>query len=200
VSLTVSPQRELFVLGLLRRKAASAYQLDKALREHTPLYRAFKRGNVYGLVERLALAGLLEREPTAARRGPQKTKVLYRLSSTGERRFHELLRRVILDVQADDPALETALVLLGQLPREAALELLVERERQVAAHERRLSRLWGDTRRRAGSAYLSSSHTLARLHAERRYLNDTIALLRDPRWQPSWSGDDGPVVDPARRI
>lgn len=193
-------QRELFVLGLLRRKSASAYQVDKTLREHTPLYRTFKRGNVYAMVERLSSTGLLEREPTAAKRGPQKTKVLYRLSSAGEQRFHELLRGVMLDVQADDPALETALVLLGQLPRAEAIEILLEREKQIAAHERRLSRLWGDPGRRAGSAYFSAAHALERLRGERRYLKDTIALLRDPQWAPEWSGDDGPIVDPARQL
>ncbi|MFZ0031956.1 MAG: PadR family transcriptional regulator [Candidatus Cybelea sp.] len=193
-------QRELFVLGLVRRKPASAYQLDKAMREHTPLYRSFSRGNVYGLIKRLAAAGLLEREPAAAKRGPQKTKALYRLSDAGERRFGELLRGVLLDVQTEDPALETALVLLGQLKRDAAAELLAQRARNIAAHERRLSRLLGDMRQRAGSAYLSASHTVHRLRSERRYLSDTIDLLRDPRWEPQWVLDDGPVVDPARKV
>ena len=194
------PQRELFVLGLLRRKSVSAYQLDKAMREHSPLYRSFKRGNVYSLVDRLAAQGLLECVAAAAKRGPQKTKTLYRLSAAGERRFFDLLRSVLLDVQTEDPALETALVLLGQLKRDAAAELLVERARNVAAHERRLSRLLGDMRQRAGSAYLSASHTVARLRGERRYLSDTIDLLRDPRWEPDWVVDDGPIVDPARQV
>lgn len=194
------PHRELFVLGLLRRKPASAYQLDKAMREHTPLYRSFKRGNVYGLVDRLASAGLLEREPAETKRGPAKTKVIYGLSADGERRFHELLRGVLLDVQSEDAALETALVLLGQLRRDVAGDLLEQRAQSVAAHERRLSRLLGDMRERAGAAYLSASHTVARLRAERRYLGDTIALLRDPRWQPDWIADDGPIVDPKRRV
>jgi DNA-binding PadR family transcriptional regulator len=194
------PQRELFVLGLVRRSPASAYQLDKAIREHTPLYRSFKRGNVYGLIERLAAAGLLEREPGTAKRGPQKTKVLYHLSAAGERRFGELLRSVLLDVQTEDPALETALVLLGQLKRDVAAGLLEQRARNIAAHERRLSRLLGDLRQRAGSAYLSASHNVHRLRSERRYLSDTIDLLRDPRWEPGWVLDDGPIVDPARKV
>jgi DNA-binding PadR family transcriptional regulator len=194
------PQRELFVLGLVRRRPLSAYQLDKAMREHTPLYRSFKRGNIYSLIERLASAGLLEREPAAAKRGPQKTKALYRLSAAGEHRFGDLLRDVLLDVQTEDPALETALVLLGQLKRDVAAELLAQRARNIAAHERRLSRLLGDLRRRAGSAYLSASHNVHRLRSERRYLSDTIDLLRDPRWEPEWVLDDGPIVDPARKV
>jgi DNA-binding PadR family transcriptional regulator len=184
----------------LRRRPASAYLIDKAMREHSPLYRSFKRGNLYSFIERLANLGFVECERTASRRGPQKTKTLYRLSEKGERRFIELLRTVIIDVQTDDPALETALVLLGQLQRERAMELLGERASNIAAHERRLSRLLGDMKQRAGSAYLSASHTLARLRGERRYLSDTLDLLRDPRWEPGWVLNDGPIVDSSREI
>jgi len=196
---SVEPQRELFVLGLLRRGAASAYSIDKAMREHSPLYRSFKRGNLYSFIERLATAGLLERREARSRRGPRETKTLYRLTADGEARFGELLRSVILDVQAGDPALETALVLLGQLRRDTATKLLAERAGLVAAHERRLSRLLGDMRERAGSAYLSASHTLHRLRGERRYLSDTIALLQNPKWEPQWILNDGPIVDAKRK-
>jgi DNA-binding PadR family transcriptional regulator len=196
----VEPQRELFVLGVLRRNPASAYAIDKAMREHSPLYRSFKRGNVYSFVEALAKTGLLERRRAESRRGPHKSKTIYRLTASGERRFIELLHGVLIDVQSEDPALETALVLLGQLPRDRATELLEERATNIAAHERRLSRLLGDMRDRAGSAYLSASHTLHRLRGERRYLADTIALLRNPRWEPDWVLNDGPIVDRSRRI
>jgi DNA-binding PadR family transcriptional regulator len=197
---SVEPQRELFVLGLLRRKPVSAYALDKAMREHSPLYRSFKRGNLYGLIERLAGAGLLEPCPAVSRRGPRKTKMLYRLSPSGERRFMELLRNVLLDVQAEHPALETALVLLGQLERQHAMDLLAERAGNIAAHEGRLSRLLGDMRERAGSAYLSASHTLHRLRGERRYLTETIDLLRNPKWEPQWVLNDGPILDSSRKV
>jgi DNA-binding PadR family transcriptional regulator len=194
------PQRELFVLGLLRRRPASAYALDKAMRDHSPLYRSFRRGNLYSFVERLAASGLLEFEDAAARRGPHRSKTVYRLSAAGERRFAELLTAVMLDVQAEHAALETALVLLGQLSRERAAGLLTQRAEHVAAHERRLSRLRGDIKDRAGAAYLSASYALHRLRAERRYLGDALALLHDARWEPSWVLDDGPVVDASRKI
>ena len=55
-------------------------------------------------------------------------------------------------------------------------------------------------RDRAGSAYLSASHTLHRLRSERRYVTDALELLRNPRWEPQWVLDDGPIVDAARRV
>jgi DNA-binding PadR family transcriptional regulator len=191
-------QRELFVLGLLRRRQCSAYSIFRAMRDHVPLYRGFKRGNLYHFVDKLVAAGLLEQEPGVAKRGPRETKALYGLTGTGEVRFHELLRQVILDEQASEPALEIALVLLGQLSRVQAKQLLTERANVVMQHERRLSRILGDIGQRAGAGYISQSHTLHRLRSEKQFILETIALLEDPKWQPDWILDDGPIEDSSR--
>jgi DNA-binding PadR family transcriptional regulator len=194
------PQRELFVLGLLRRRPLSAYALDRAMRDHVPLYRRFSRGNVYTFVERLAGDGLLLRRSAVARRGPHERQWVYRLSAAGQTRFRELLRGVLIDPQSSDAALETALVLLGQLRRDEAIALVTERSREVDAYERRMIRLFGDARRRGPAAYFAASHAVHRMRSERRFLKDAQALLCDPKWEPEWILDDGAVTDAARKL
>jgi len=194
------PRRELFVLGLLRRQPLSAYALDRALRDHVPLYRGFNRGNIYTFVERLAECGTLLRRKAATSRGPREDRWIYRLSKAGETRFHALLRAVITDPQSSDPALETALVLLGQLGRDEAVALIAERTAQVEAYERRMLRLFGDARRRGASAYFAASHAVHRMRSERRFLKDASTLLSDPKWEPQWVLDDGTVDDPTRKL
>jgi DNA-binding PadR family transcriptional regulator len=201
VSLAQSdPRRELFVLGLLRRKPLSAYSLDRAMRDHVPLYRGFSRGNIYTFVEKLAARGLLSRRRAVTRRGPRESQWVYRVSRAGQARFHDLLRDVIADPQSSDPALETALVLLGQLRREEAIVLMRERGIQIEAYERRMIRLFGDARRRGASAYFAASHAVHRMRSERRFLKDAEALLCDPKWQPDWVLDDGSVTDASRKL
>jgi len=192
--------RELLILGLLRRAPMSAYSLNRAVRGHAPLYRPFKHGNVYHAVLRLAGKGLLLGKTAQANRGPQNTKTVFRLSASGERRFHALLEQIITDTQAPDPALEIAYVLLGQLPRNDALKLLAQRAKHVLEQERRLSRIVGDVEKRSGSGYLAMSHTVQRLRSEERFLRDSIALLENPKWNAQWVRDDGPVIDPLRKL
>lgn len=194
------PGRELLLLGILRRGPQSAYSLDRVVRDHAPLYRPFKYGNVYHAVSRMADKGLLLSKSANTRRGPQETKTVFRLSAAGERRFHALLEEIILDVQAADPSLEVAYVLLGQLPRNEALNLLQKRSAQVALQERRLSRLVGDIEKRSGAGYLGLSHTAHRLRGEQTFLRKSIALLENPKWNPDWLRDDGPIVDPSRKV
>jgi DNA-binding PadR family transcriptional regulator len=185
-------------LGLLRRQAHSPYAIDKVLRDHLPLYWQFRRGNVYQLVERLYDAGYLTRRTAAARRGPHESKTVYRLSSVGETRFRELLHRVITDVQSSDTALETAFVLLGQLPRSEALTLMLERMREIEGHERRLKRIFGDATARGGAGYFAAAHAYHRARSEHRFLEDAMRRLQDRGWQPQWVHDDGPITSATR--
>jgi DNA-binding PadR family transcriptional regulator len=189
---TTDPHRELFVLGVLRRQSLSAYAVEKIIREHVPLYRRFRSGNLYQFVERLCEDGYLLRRSAAARRGPRDSKFVYRLSSAGEVRFRELLRRVITDVQSNDTALETAFVLLGQLRRDEALALMLERMREIEGQERRLKRLFGEARGR-GAGYFASAHAYHRMRSEHRFLQDAVRRLRDRAWEPRWILDDGPI-------
>ncbi len=187
------PHRELFVLGLLRRKPFSAYEIEQIMREHFPLYRRFRRGNLYQLVERLRENGYLFERSAAARRGPRESKAVYHLSAAGEARFRELLRSVIADVQSSDAALETALVLLGQLPRDEALSLVLDRMREIEEQERRLKRLFGEARGRGGAGYFAAAHAYHRMRSEHRFIEDAVRRLQDRSWEPKWVSDDGPI-------
>ncbi len=192
--------RELLILGLLRRAPMSAYALNRAVRNHAPLYRSLRLGNVYHAVARLDQKGFLLGKAARPKRGPQNAKTVFRLSAAGERRFHALLKEVIGDVQASDQAVEMAYVLLGQLSRNEAIRCLMDRSRQVGEQERRLSRIVGDVEKRSGSGYLAMSHNVQRLRGEQRFLLQSIRLLEDPKWNPAWVRDDGPVEDPQRRL
>lgn len=161
------------------------------MRDHVPLYRRFSHGNTYQFVERLAQAGLLTRSPAAARRGPRESKWLYALSPAGEARFISLLREILLDVQSPDVALETALVLLGQLSRAEALELVTARAAEIERQERRLKRLYGDEHGVGRGGAFTRLRIMHRVQGERRYLKEILQLLRDPKWEPDWSSSDG---------
>ena len=192
--------RELLVLGILRRRQLSAYSIDRAVRNHSPLYRPLGQGNVYHLVERLHDAGYLSKSTAKARRGRRASKSVFDLSPSGEKRFHALLRRVLGDPQPNDSALEIALVLLGQLPRSRAVELLAQRDNELTAQERRIKRLFGDVESRSGPGFLAGMHALQRVQSERRFLRASLKHIENPRWHPEWVLDDGPVVDPSRRL
>ena len=178
--------RELLVLGIVRRQPQSAYAIDRAVRNHTALYRGLGQGNIYDFVGRLAQAGYLSGRRSKTERGRADSKLVYRLTARGEGRFQEMLRSVICDVDASDSALEIVLVLLGQLRRRDASRLLAKRKRELLLHARRLGRLFGDPCGRSGAATLASTHAEYRVQNEQRFVGDILRLVDDPRWHPEW--------------
>ena len=178
--------RELLILGIMRRQPLSAYAVDKAVRDHSPLYRLMNRGNVYHLVQRLADDGFLQRKSASAKRGPAPSKSVFSLSAAGEKRFNEILERVMLDAQSPESSLEIALVLLGQLPRARGVALLRERDRELARQERRVRRLFGDLEARSAPGFLAGTHALHTLESERTFLREALRRVANRRWHPEW--------------
>jgi DNA-binding PadR family transcriptional regulator len=184
--MAIDADRELLILGLLARGPISAYELNRSVKMHAPLYRSFGRGNLYAQLQHLDARGLVESDTAPAERGPRATKAVYRLSAFGRKRFDELLTSVFNDIQVADAAIEVACVLAGRLSRGRALELMGTRLRLVAAQGKRLERLLGKPEERSAGGQLSMMHTVARLRSEEAWLRDSIALLRNPKWQPEW--------------
>jgi DNA-binding PadR family transcriptional regulator len=179
--------RELLILGILRGQPLSAYAVDKTVRVHSPLYRLLNRGNIYHLVHRLADEGFLQRKNAIAKRGPSPSKIVFALSANGEKRFQELLARVMLDAQSPESSLEIAMVLIGELPRARGIALLRERDRELARQERRVRRLFGDLEARSAPGFLAGTHALHALESERTFLRDALRRLQNRRWHPEWA-------------
>lgn len=179
--------RELLLLGMLRRAPMSAYSVDRAIRNHSPLYRPLRFGNIYNLLERLVEDGVLLRRQAKAARGPSKTKTMLQISAKGEERFFELLRDTFTDAQASDAGFEVALVLLTQLPRVESIAFFVDRRAELQSRERRIKRLFGDMESRSPGGFMAGTHSLHRVQAELEFVRDMLRLLRNSRWRAEWS-------------
>ncbi len=175
----------------------SAYALNRAVRAHAPLYRPLKQGNVYHSIAKLESQALFIVKAAKSERGPQDSKSVYCLSAAGEKRFHGLLLCILSDVQAPDPAIEIAYVLLAQLPRERARALLADRLKAVTDQEKRLGRLFGEAEDRNGGGHLALLHTSSGLQDEQRFLREAMKLLQNKRWHPEWSFDANPIAKPS---
>ena len=188
--MAVDAGRELLLLGILRRNPMSAYDLARTVKSHSSMYRAMARGNAYAQLAKLERDGLVLSRTAKATRGPRENKTIYRLSALGRARFDALLQVVFDDVQAPDATLEIACVLLGQLSRERARELLAKRLSLIAAQEKRLTRLLGKPEEHSGAAQLMMMHAVQRFRSEHSWLHEAIALLKSAKWQPQWISDD----------
>src|SRR5262245_28517519 len=114
----------LILLGLLRQGPLSGYDLHRIVRAHGELYTDLKKGNVYYLLDRLAVDGYLKVEVAPGAGGPRGERLLYSLTDRGAARFEELLRAVLRSYDTVHTGVDVAIVFLAQLPRSEALTLL----------------------------------------------------------------------------
>ncbi len=182
--------RELLILGILRRGPLSAYDITRAVKMHGPLYRALARGNIYEQLAQLEQRGMVIARSETATRGPRKTKTVYLLAPSGRRRFDTVIASVFNDPQIPDATFEVACVLLGQFSRDRARTFLTDRLAALAAHEKRLVRLYGKPEERSGAALLAMTHATSKVQADIAWTKTAISNLRNGKWKPEWISDD----------
>jgi DNA-binding PadR family transcriptional regulator len=176
--------KKLLLLGFLRERPLTGYEINRLLSAHGGLYSDLKRGNVYYLLERLAHEGLVSVKTEPGARGPRGERLIYSLSALGKREIADLVRKEIEDYEPLHAGIEVAVVLLDEVPKSEALALM--RKRLVAVDEAtgKLRASLGAAGTLPGSA---GDHMLSLAEAERLWLVRLIEVLesaRKPRSSP----------------
>jgi DNA-binding PadR family transcriptional regulator len=168
-------ERELLLLGLLRRQEMHGYQLmefvDRTLARCTDL----KRPTAYFLLDKMAEAGWVAR--TESQAGNRPPRHVYRLTAQGEAEFQRLLRASLAGYTPARFADDIGLAFLDTLPSAEALRLLEQRRAALTAAL--------DTARAVpphpGSMQFIIDHQVRHLEAELEWLDELRARLPHSR-------------------
>ncbi len=125
-------ERELLLLGLLRRHSMHGYQLHEVIQRSLASCADLKKPTAYALLERMAQRGWLtaHEEPAPERGRPPRTR--YTLTPDGEAAYHRLLRENLATYQPTTFPGETGLAFLDTLPPAEARALLQDRRALLA--------------------------------------------------------------------
>ena len=123
-------ERELLLLGLLRRHEMHGYQLADFINENLSSCTDLKKSTAYHLLEKMEERGWLSSsESQDANRPPKK---VYQISPEGEDAFQDLLRQNLRSYSAATFSGNIGLAFMDALPKSEALMLLEERHKQLA--------------------------------------------------------------------
>jgi DNA-binding PadR family transcriptional regulator len=186
----------LLLLGLLRQGPMSGYDLHRIVRAHGELYTDLKKGNVYYLLDRLAVDGYLHVEAEPGARGPRGERLIYSLTGQGQVRFDELLRVVLRSYDTVHTGVDVAIVFLAQLPPSEALALLEERRQTVEARRAQVGFELGDLTALSPLERIAADHLLSLMVAEMAWVDRALAQLR----QNGWAGPSASHGPPAARV
>ncbi|MBE2266928.1 MAG: helix-turn-helix transcriptional regulator [Anaerolinea sp.] len=166
-------ERELLLLGLLRRENMHGYKLNEFIENDLAICTDLKKPTAYFLLDKMAKQGWIEQydETQSGGRPPRR---MFRITAAGESVFQDLLRARL---KTFDPARFTAdpaLAFVDALDSAEAHALLSQRRAGLAAEL--------DTMRAVpehpGTFGFVIAHRIAHLEAELRWIDDVIAHLR----------------------
>src|SRR5512134_2568389 len=124
-------ERELLLLGLLRRQEMHGYQLHELIEGPLSFCTDLKRSTAYFLLDKMAKAGLIvEKQEQEGNRPPRR---VYRLTTKGEAEFQRLLRSSLTSYAPAHFAGDVSLAYLDALEPAKALSLFAGRRDALAA-------------------------------------------------------------------
>lgn len=171
--------RELLLLGILRREAMHGYRLVEIVETELRTCTDLKKPTAYFLLGKLARLGLVTR--TRTREGKRPPKWVYRLTPKGEETFQSLLRENLAAFAPPKYPGSVGLAFLHALAPEEAHQLLAQR---LTALEARAAGI-GSLDAIEGPSALVASHERHQLLAEANWLSRVLA---DGQGRPATPG------------
>ncbi|MFC1575322.1 PadR family transcriptional regulator [Gemmatimonadota bacterium] len=124
--------RELLLLGLLRRREMHGYQLSEFLDTHLSVFFELKKATAYNLLGKMEEEGWVSsREEQEGKRPPRR---VYAITPEGESLFQELLRSSLPDHRPVAYPGNVPVLFLDALPPQERLELLGRRRDAIREH------------------------------------------------------------------
>jgi DNA-binding PadR family transcriptional regulator len=165
-------ERELLLLGLLRQEGRHGYELYDFIERTMQVCIDLKRPTAYYLLDKLAKGGYVEEREEQI--GNRPTRRVYRLTTSGEAFYFELLRANLAGHTSPPFSDTIGLAFLDDLPAEESLPLLAERHSRIAEELSRME----SVPVHPGSMQLVIEHQITYLAAELAWLAAVIDRLK----------------------
>ncbi len=167
-------ERELLLLGLLRRGKTHGYQLNEFIERDFGHFINLKKPTAYALLDRMEKHGWVRQ--TRTQEGNRPPRHTYEITEEGERQYHALLRHNLSQFANSFSAGDVGLTLIGDVPPAEAVELL---ERQKRGLLEELASMREVPPHESGSQ-LAIDHRILHLESELRWLEALIERFRQP--------------------
>jgi DNA-binding PadR family transcriptional regulator len=169
-------ERELLLLGLLRRQEMHGYQIHEFINRDLAYCTDLKKATAYNLLRKMAREGwVTETEEQEGKRPPRR---VYHITPSGEAMFQQLLRDNLAGHSLMRLPDGIGLAFIDVIPAQEAAALLEERRRAIAQEyetlEQAQQRGHGE-----GGLRLIVDHQRVHLDAELTWLSQLIAQLKE---------------------
>lgn len=170
-------ERELLLLGLLRREDMHGYRLHEYIQNNMASCTDLKKPTAYNLLEKMVgcgwLAAIPENDPTS-KRPPRR---VYTITANGEAAFQQLLRENLSNYHDVIFSDDIGLAFIDAIPLEEAHALLRQRRERIKAERDIMQHVPEHT----GSMGYVIEHRIIHLESELQWLDSILTRLQEER-------------------
>lgn len=168
--------RELLLLGLLRREKMHGYQLQEFINRDLEYCTDLKQATAYNLLKRMAGKGWVT--TTEEQEGNRPPRTVYQITGQGEEIFQQLLRENLARHTTMRLPDGIGLAFIEAIPPAEAAELLSQRQKAIQEQLTllQLAHQHGHTQ---GGLLLILEHQEIHLNAESTWLTHVITQLKE---------------------
>jgi DNA-binding PadR family transcriptional regulator len=160
--------RQLLLLGLLRRQEMHGYQLNEFIEEKMHFCIDLKKPTAYYLLDKLAQEGLVKEEQV--QEGNRPPRRVYYITAQGEAYFFRLLRDNLAEHSPTYYPTDIGIAFMDQLPPEEVATYLGQKREKVMAELETLQHATGHS----GPLQHVLDHNRRLLEAEVEWLDDLL--------------------------
>lgn len=164
-------ERDLLLLGLLRRHDMHGYQLHEFIEKYMQTCVDLKKPTAYYLLEKMAQAGYITQ--SEEREGNRPPRRVYTVTAVGETHFQQLLAQNLADYQPARFGGAVGLAFVDALEGGDAAALLSQRRTILRQHLAQAQ----SAPPHSGSLQLVLEHQIVHLQSELTWLDEVIARL-----------------------
>jgi DNA-binding PadR family transcriptional regulator len=165
-------ERELLLLGFLRRENMHGYKLNEFIERDMAACTDLKKPTAYFLLDKMAKLGWISMRE--AREGNRPLRRVYRVTAKGETEYQKMLRENLGSFFEVKFPGDIGLAFADDLGASDVLPLLAERRTALAAKLAEINAVPEHT----GSLQLIVAHQQFHLEAELRWLDQVIAQFK----------------------
>lgn len=165
--------RQLLLLGLLRRQEMHGYRINEFIEEKMHLCIDLKKPTAYYTLDKLAKEGLVEVE--RVQEGKRPPRRVYHITKAGESRFLQLLRDNLAGYSRGYYPTDIGIAFMDQLPPDEVAGHLQEKRNTLAGELEALQTASGHT----GPLVRVLEHNRQLLRAELEWLDQLLTDLQE---------------------
>lgn len=166
-------ERELLLLGLLKREQMHGYQLHEFIDSNMQTCVDIKKPTAYYLLDKMEQQGLITRKEE--KEGNRPTRRVYSMTTTGEERFQTLLRQNLATYSQNRYPNNTGFIFLEELPEQEAITLLLNRQTLISGMLDEAQ----TAPPHSGAMQYMIDHQVTMLQAELSWLENVISRLQE---------------------